>query len=64
MTVILKQRKVDKDTLESHVWHKYDVQYLSTTTDAYGNIYLHLTNIKGQRSTFNLQFFDIECHTV
>lgn len=63
MTVILKQKEVDKDTLESHVWYKYGVQYLSTTTDGYGSVYLHLTNKKGQRTMFCLDFFDFECHT-
>lgn len=64
MTVTLKQREMDKDTLEQHVWHKYGVAHLSTTTDGYGNIYLHLTNTKGQRSSFNLRFFDFECHSI
>lgn len=62
MVATIKQREIDKDTLEQHTYHKYEIRYISTTHDAYGHTYMHLTNAKGQRSSFCLEFFDVEIH--
>lgn len=60
MTVKLKQREIDKDTLEQHTYIKYEVRSISTYHDG-RYTYVRLVNSKSQVSTFNLEFYDVEC---
>lgn len=60
MTVKVKQRIPDKDTLEQHEYIKYDVVHFSTYHDGFGGGFARFINKKNQISTISLYHFDIE----
>ena len=50
MTVKVKQRIPDKDTLEQHEYIKYDVVHFSTHHDGFGGGFARFINKKNQIS--------------
>lgn len=60
MTVLIKQRKPDKDTLEMHDYVKENVEKAYTYLDYDGCMYIKLEFEDGRGIHYAMQFFDME----
>lgn len=60
MTVLIKQRKPDKDTLERHDCIKQNVEKAYTYLGLDGCLYIKLEFEDGRGTHYSMQFFDME----